>query len=121
MKITANTESVEISLEDREIKELGKDQTKYKPVFDAVKKMQTDYIAAKVTAQREATDEMIKKISEANKEVFENTRKIQKKTNRIVTFKNILSNIVRIGVGSAIVYAVINKDELKAKYFKNKK
>lgn len=113
MKITANTESVEISLEDREIKELGKDQTKYKPVFDAVKKMQTDYIAAKVTAQREATDEMIKKISEVNKEVFEH--------NRIVMFKNILTNIVRIGVGSAIVYSIINKDELKAKYFKNKK
>ena len=121
MKITANTESVEISLEDREIKELGKDQTKYKPVFDAVKKMQTDYIAAKVTAQREATDELIKKISEANEEVFEHTRKLQKKANRVIVFKNILSNIVRIGVGSAIVYAVINKDELKAKYFKNKK
>lgn len=121
MKITANTESVEISLEDREIKELGKDQTKYKPVFDAVKKMQTDYIAAKVAAQREETDEMFKKVSEVNKEVFENTRKIQKKTNRIVIFKNILTNIVRIGVGSAIVYSIINKDELKAKYFKNKK
>lgn len=121
MKITANTESVEISLEDKEVKELGKDQTKYKPVFDAVKKMQTDYIAAKVTAQREMTEELINKTSEANKEVFEHTRKLQKKANRVKVFNNILTNVVRVGVGSAIVYTIINKDDLKAKYFKNKK
>ena len=121
MKIVANAESVEVSLDTKEIKELGKDKANLDSITSAVKKMQTEYLEAKITAEREADAKVMEARKSVNETVFEYQKEIQKKENRNRTLNTLATNFVRIGVGAGIVYTILNKDTLKSKFFGKKK
>ena len=121
MKILANAETVEISLDTKEVKELGKDKSNIESISSAVKKMQTEYLEAKITAERESAEKLAEASKSVNKAVYEYQKEIQKKENRNRTLNTLAANVVRISVGAGIIYTILNKDTLKSKFFGKKK
>lgn len=121
MKIVAKPESVEISLDTKELKEFGKDKKNLETISTAVNKMQKEYIEAKITAERETDEKMMEARKSMNETVYEYQKTIQKKENRNRTLNNFVTNVVRISVGAGIIYTILNKDTLKSKFFGKKK
>lgn len=121
MKIVANTESVEVSLDVKEVKEFGKDKKNLETISAAVNKMQKEYIEAKITAEREYDEKMMEARKSVNEAVYEYQKTIQKKENRNRTLNTLATNVVRISVGAGIIYTILNKDTLKSKFFGKKK
>lgn len=121
MKIVANAETVEVSLDTKEVKELGKDKSNLESISSAIKKMQTEYLEAKIAAEREYEEKMMEARKSVNETVYEYQKSYQKKENRNRTLNNFATNVVRISVGAGIIYTILNKDTLKSKFFGKKK